>query len=47
MTSTIDARRELLVRHRIAVLHQLEDIQASLAAIDIKIALYEEKVAHA
>ena len=43
---TIDARRELLVRHRIAVLHQLDDIQASLAAIDIKIALYEEKVAH-
>ena len=43
---TIDARRELLVRHRIAVLHQLDDIQASLAAIDIKIAIYEEKVAH-
>ena len=43
---TIDARRELLVRHRIAVLHQLDDIQASLAAIDIKIAIYDEKVAH-
>ena len=35
------------MRHRIAVLHQLDDIQASLAAIDIKIAIYEEKVAHA
>ena len=44
---TIDARRELLVRHRIAVLRQLDDITASLAAIDIKIAIYEEKVAHA
>ena len=44
---TIDARRELLVRHRIAVLDQLDDITASLAAIDIKIAIYEEKVAHA
>lgn len=40
---TVDARRELLVRHRVAVLHQLEDITASLAAIDIKIAIYEQK----
>jgi DNA-binding transcriptional MerR regulator len=44
---TIAARRELLVRHRVAVLHQLDDITASLAAIDIKIALYEQKVPHA
>lgn len=40
---TVDARRELLVRHRVAVLNQLDDISASLAAIDIKIAIYEEK----
>lgn len=40
---TVDARRELLVRHRVAVLHQLDDITASLAAIDIKIAIYEQK----
>lgn len=44
---TVEARRELLVRHRIAVLHQLDDITASLAAIDIKIAIYEEKATHA
>lgn len=40
--STIAARRALLVRHRVAVLAQLDDITASLAAIDVKIALYEE-----
>src|SRR4051812_28939934 len=40
--STVAARRELLVRHRTAVLQQLDDITASLAAIDIKIALYEQ-----
>lgn len=44
---TIGARRELLVRHRISVLHQLDEITASLAAIDIKISLYEQKAAHA
>ena len=44
---TVDARRELLVRHRVTVLHQLDDITASLAAIDIKIAIYEEKGANA
>lgn len=44
---TVHARRELLVRHRVAVLHQLEDITASLAAIDTKIALYEQKAANA
>jgi DNA-binding transcriptional MerR regulator len=45
--ATIGDRRELLVRHRTAVLSQLDDITASLAAIDIKIALYEQKVASA
>ena len=45
--ATVEARRELLVRHRIAVLRQLDDITASLVAIDIKIAAYEEKAAHA
>ncbi|MFH8250954.1 MerR family transcriptional regulator [Microbacterium sp. B2969] len=40
--ATVGARRELLVRHRIAVLAQLDDITGSLAAIDIKIALYEQ-----
>ena len=40
---TVETRRELLVRHRVAVLTQLEDITASLAAIDIKIAVYEER----
>lgn len=44
---TVEARRELLVRHRVSVLHQLEDITASLAAIDVKIAVYEEKAIHA
>ncbi|SDH39466.1 MerR family transcriptional regulator [Microbacterium pygmaeum] len=44
---TIDARRELLVRHRIAVLRRLEETTASLAAIDIKIALYEQKATSA
>jgi hypothetical protein len=33
------------VRHRTAVLSRLDEITASLAAIDIKIALYEQKVA--
>ena len=37
-------RLELLRRHRLAVLAQLDDITQSLAAIDTKIALYEEKV---
>jgi DNA-binding transcriptional MerR regulator len=40
--ATIAQRRELLVRHRVSVLAQLDEIRASLAAIDIKIALYEE-----
>ena len=37
-------RLELLQRHRIAVVAQLEEITQSLAAIDTKIAIYEEKV---
>ena len=37
-------RLELLQRHRIAVLAQLEDVTKSLEAIDFKISLYEEKV---
>lgn len=37
-------RLELLQRHRISVLAQLEEVTQSLAAIDKKIALYEEKV---
>jgi DNA-binding transcriptional MerR regulator len=44
---TVETRRELLVRHRVAVLNQLEDITASLAAIDFKIAVYEEQGAKA
>lgn len=44
---TVGARRELLVRHRLAVLRQLDDITASLAAIDFKIAAYEEQEAKA
>ncbi|WP_345802076.1 MerR family transcriptional regulator [Microbacterium sp. AZCO] len=40
--ATVAERRELLVRHRTTVLAQLDDITASLAAIDIKIALYEQ-----
>jgi DNA-binding transcriptional MerR regulator len=41
------ARLELLLRHRIAVAAQLAEMERSLAAIDVKIAIYEEKVAHA
>ena len=37
------ARLELLLRHRITVLAQLEEITNSLAAIDTKIAIYKEK----
>lgn len=44
---TVGARRELLVRHRLTVLRQLDDITASLAAIDFKIAVYEEQEANA
>jgi DNA-binding transcriptional MerR regulator len=44
---TIAARHELLVRHRTSVARQLEETTASLAAIDIKIAIYEEKAVNA
>ena len=42
--ATTADRLELLQRHRIAVVAQLEEITQSLAAIDTKIAIYEEKV---
>ena len=35
-------RLELLLRHRLNVVAQLEEVQLSLAAIDFKIALYQE-----
>ena len=44
--ATTADRLELLSRHRIAVLAQLDDVTNSLAAIDTKIALYKEKAAH-
>ena len=37
-------RLELLQRHRIAVLAQLDEVTRSLEAIDFKIGLYKEKV---
>ena len=40
---TTAARLELLLRHRNTVLAQLDEISQSLAAIDIKIAIYKEK----
>jgi DNA-binding transcriptional MerR regulator len=40
---TTAARLDLLLRHRIAVVAQLDEITQSLAAIDYKIALYKEK----
>lgn len=40
---TTDERRELLLVHRMAVARQLEEMTASLAAIDHKIGLYEKK----
>jgi DNA-binding transcriptional MerR regulator len=41
--STTAERLELLLMHRMAVARQLEEMTASLAAIDHKIGLYEEK----
>lgn len=38
--TTVDARRELLLRHEAAVLARLEDLQADLTAVRRKIALY-------
>lgn len=37
-------RLELLQRHRIAVVAQLDEVTRSLAAIDTKILIYKEKV---
>lgn len=42
--ATTADRLELLLRHRISVLAQLEELTASLAAIDYKITTYEEIV---
>lgn len=42
--STTADRLELLLRHRISVLAQLDEISRSLAAIDSKIELYTQKV---
>jgi DNA-binding transcriptional MerR regulator len=39
--STVDARLELLLTHRIAVIAQLAEMTESLAAIDFKIATYQ------
>jgi len=36
-------RMELLLRHRIAVVAQLDEVARSLAAIDVKIEIYREK----
>jgi DNA-binding transcriptional MerR regulator len=41
--ATTAARLELLLRHRITVLAQLDEITSSLAAIDHKIDIYKEK----
>jgi DNA-binding transcriptional MerR regulator len=41
---TTAQRLELLLIHRMNVARQLEEMTASLAAIDYKIGLYEEKV---
>lgn len=41
---TLDARLQLLLDHRSAVVEQIQEMTRSLAAIDIKIATYTEKV---
>jgi DNA-binding transcriptional MerR regulator len=41
--ATTGDRLELLLRHRISVVAQLDDITQSLAAIDAKIVIYREK----
>ncbi|AFD24835.1 transcriptional regulator, MerR family protein [Deinococcus gobiensis I-0] len=40
--ATVDARRGLLLRHEAAVLARLDALQADLAAVRRKIALYGE-----
>lgn len=42
---TAEARLELLLRHRIAFVAKLEDMQRSLEVIDHKITIYTEQVA--
>lgn len=44
--STVAERRELLVRQREAVRTHLDEITASLRAIDHKIDLYDKEIAH-
>ena len=44
--SSVQERLDLLVRHRAAVLAQLDEITASLAAIEHKIAVYRQKETH-
>lgn len=44
--SSVQERLDLLVRHRAAVLSQLDEITASLAAIEHKIAVYRQKETH-
>lgn len=44
--STVPQRRELLVEHRERVRAQLEEITASLRAIDHKIDIYDKEIAH-
>lgn len=42
---THQERMTLLLEHRIKVLSQLEQVQSDLAAVDVKIAYYENKLA--
>jgi DNA-binding transcriptional MerR regulator len=44
--ATVAERRELLLRHREAVRTQLDEITASLRAIDHKIDIYDKEIAH-
>ncbi|GAA1048689.1 hypothetical protein GCM10009569_08080 [Arthrobacter russicus] len=42
---THQERMTLLLEHRIKVLSQFEQVQSDLAAVDVKIAYYENKLA--
>jgi len=44
--ATVAERRELLLRHRESVRTQLDEITASLRAIDHKIDIYDKEIAH-
>lgn len=44
--ATVAARHELLVQHRDRVRAQLEEISASLRAIDHKIDIYDKEISH-